>query len=135
MKFTHCIFITLILCCVNACTLTQKERLPASTSHIVNALYNTTETEISINQGSLLKDKQQKAENLIPLKKDAISTSVSAKEPIHNNLWMKISHNLVFDVVPMPRLQKRINWYLKQPNYLLSVNKRAMPYLFHIVIS
>lgn len=57
-----------------------------------------------------------------------------SRPPIHyNNLWQAIAQNQYFNVQPHPRLQKRIQWYLSQPNYLLSASKRAEPYLFHIV--
>lgn len=59
---------------------------------------------------------------------------VTPKTPVqYNNLWQAIGQNQYFNVQPHPRLQKRIQWYLSQPNYLLSANKRAEPYLFHIV--
>lgn len=55
------------------------------------------------------------------------------KPPPVTNLWQAISNELVFDVVPTPRLQKRIDWYLSQPKYLETVSKRAAPYLYHLV--
>ncbi|ALO41046.1 LysM peptidoglycan-binding domain-containing protein [Pseudoalteromonas phenolica] len=55
-----------------------------------------------------------------------------SKPIVYDDLWQEVIANLAFDIVPTPRLQKRIDWYLKQPDYLLKVNKRAKPYLFHI---
>jgi membrane-bound lytic murein transglycosylase D len=49
------------------------------------------------------------------------------------DLWQKIADNLKFTIYLNRPLNKRINWYLKQPNYLSIVNKRAAPYLYHIV--
>lgn len=61
-------------------------------------------------------------------------TITTTKAPVHyKNLWQVIGQNQYFNVQPHPRLQKRIQWYLSQPNYLLSANKRAEPYLYHIV--
>nr|KJZ08380.1 lytic transglycosylase [Pseudoalteromonas rubra] len=51
----------------------------------------------------------------------------------HQELWQYIAANLSFDITPNARLQKRVAWYLSQPNYLTSVNERAAPYLYHIV--
>lgn len=51
----------------------------------------------------------------------------------YQELWQYIAANLRFDITPNARLQKRVQWYLSQPNYLLSVNERAAPYLYHIV--
>ncbi|MBQ4862343.1 LysM peptidoglycan-binding domain-containing protein [Pseudoalteromonas sp. MMG013] len=53
--------------------------------------------------------------------------------PPITNLWQVIINQLSFDVVPTSRLHKRIDWYLAQPTYLAQVNKRAAPYLYHIV--
>ncbi|CCQ11086.1 Membrane-bound lytic murein transglycosylase D precursor [Pseudoalteromonas luteoviolacea B = ATCC 29581] len=61
------------------------------------------------------------------------SKSNNTKKSAPKNLWQDIANHLNFNSQPHPRLQKRINWYLKQPNYLLSANKRATPFLFHIV--
>ncbi|KAF7768733.1 membrane-bound lytic murein transglycosylase D [Pseudoalteromonas citrea] len=59
--------------------------------------------------------------------------SVAIPSPPETNLWQVIANNLTFDVIPTPRLHKRIDWYLAQPTYLVQVNKRAAPYLFHII--
>ena len=60
------------------------------------------------------------------------SSSEELSQVKYDDLWQEIIAELAFDIVPTPRLQKRIDRYLKQPNYLLKVNKRAKPYLFHI---
>ncbi|WMN58363.1 transglycosylase SLT domain-containing protein [Pseudoalteromonas xiamenensis] len=51
----------------------------------------------------------------------------------YHNLWDEIGANLKFNTQSHPRLQKRIDWYLQQPTYLTSANRRAEPYLYHIV--
>ncbi|CAH9054290.1 Membrane-bound lytic murein transglycosylase D [Pseudoalteromonas sp. CIP111854] len=56
-----------------------------------------------------------------------------AKKPKITDLWLRISTKLSFANDPNERLKKRLNWYLSQPNYLVSVSKRASPYLYHIV--
>nr|WP_256096785.1 transglycosylase SLT domain-containing protein [Pseudoalteromonas luteoviolacea] len=55
------------------------------------------------------------------------------KPYVEEDLWQHIALNLSFEISPHPRLKKRINWYLSQPDYLLKVNVRAAPYLYHIV--
>ncbi|RZM81543.1 lytic transglycosylase [Pseudoalteromonas rubra] len=72
----------------------------------------------------------------------AIPTQQQTAEPLpaiteqpqqYQELWQYIAANLSFDITPNARLQKRVAWYLSQPNYLTSVNERAAPYLYHIV--
>ncbi|KZN42357.1 transglycosylase SLT domain-containing protein [Pseudoalteromonas luteoviolacea] len=49
------------------------------------------------------------------------------------DIWQHIAQNLSFEQTPHPRLKTRVDWYLSQPEYLLTVNRRASPYLYHIV--
>lgn len=49
------------------------------------------------------------------------------------DLWQHIASNLAFKIYLNKALNKRIKWYIRQPNYLKTVNKRAAPYLYHIV--
>ncbi|MCQ8879395.1 transglycosylase SLT domain-containing protein [Pseudoalteromonas shioyasakiensis] len=49
------------------------------------------------------------------------------------DLWQYIATNLEFKIYLNKALNKRIQWYIKQPTYLKTVNKRAAPYLYHIV--
>ncbi|TQF72140.1 transglycosylase SLT domain-containing protein [Pseudoalteromonas luteoviolacea] len=68
-----------------------------------------------------------------------LQPSIQEKKPealkpyIEQDLWQHIAFNLRFEISPHPRLKKRIDWYLAQPDYLLKVNERAAPYLYHIV--
>jgi membrane-bound lytic murein transglycosylase D len=64
-----------------------------------------------------------------PLKKMIIKK----RPPKTTDLWVHIANNLHFTIYQNRALKKRINWYLKQPNYLRTVSKRAAPYLYHIV--
>ena len=68
-----------------------------------------------------------------PQKKEITQPKAQPKPKTANDLWAHITTKLSFEVVPNTRLNKRINWYLSQPNYLTSVSKRAKPYLYHIV--
>lgn len=67
--------------------------------------------------------------------KKPASRSTKAKQhtPKVTDLWVHIANNLHLTTSHNRSLQKRINWYLKQPNYLVTVSKRAAPYLYHIV--
>ncbi|AOT10303.1 lytic transglycosylase [Pseudoalteromonas luteoviolacea] len=49
------------------------------------------------------------------------------------DIWQHIAHNLSFEQTPHQRIKTRVDWYLSQPEYLLSVNRRAEAYLYHIV--
>jgi len=73
----------------------------------------------------------QQANTAPPVK--AKKTIVKKRPAKAKNLWVHIANNLHFTVYQNRALKKRINWYLKQPNYLPTVNKRAAPYLYHIV--
>ncbi|MDW7550337.1 LysM peptidoglycan-binding domain-containing protein [Pseudoalteromonas sp. SCSIO 43201] len=50
-----------------------------------------------------------------------------------DDLWQYVRHRLSFNTASHPRLDKRIKWYLSQPNYLQVVNQRAVPYFYHVV--
>ncbi|KID57998.1 lytic transglycosylase [Pseudoalteromonas luteoviolacea] len=49
------------------------------------------------------------------------------------DIWQHIAQNLRFEQTPHQRVKTRVEWYLSQPEYLLTVNQRAKPYLYHIV--
>ncbi|MFC3033559.1 LysM peptidoglycan-binding domain-containing protein [Pseudoalteromonas fenneropenaei] len=51
----------------------------------------------------------------------------------YDDLWQELQAGLRLNVADHPRLQKRIAWYRKQPQYLVVANKRAAPFLYHIV--
>jgi membrane-bound lytic murein transglycosylase D len=90
------------------------------TDAIVSALTNKKPTGLSM-QFSIVSQPNTERVN------------ASAYHAQKTNLWQVLADNLTFDVTPTPRLHKRIDWYLAQPTYLVQVNKRAAPYLFHII--
>ncbi|QLE07605.1 transglycosylase SLT domain-containing protein [Pseudoalteromonas shioyasakiensis] len=53
--------------------------------------------------------------------------------PRSNDLWQHIANNLTLVFQTNKHTSARVKWYLKQPHYLIKVNKRAAPYLYHIV--
>ncbi|MCF2907676.1 transglycosylase SLT domain-containing protein [Pseudoalteromonas sp. DL2-H2.2] len=70
----------------------------------------------------------------MPAQPEATQLPAITEQPQqYQELWQYIAANLSFDITPNARLQKRVAWYLSQPNYLTSVNERAAPYLYHIV--
>ena len=68
-----------------------------------------------------------------PEKTTPKTASKATKNQRHADLWQHIAHNLQFKIYLNTALKKRIKWYAKQPHYLETVNKRAAPYLYHIV--
>ncbi|GGD68321.1 lytic transglycosylase [Lacimicrobium alkaliphilum] len=49
------------------------------------------------------------------------------------NLWMRIRQQLSFEVPDDRRVKAQQNWYLKHPEYMDRVSKRAAPFLYLIV--
>ena len=49
------------------------------------------------------------------------------------NIWPRIQAGLAFDYVDHPAVQQQLNWYVKHPEYLSRVQKRAERYLYQIV--
>lgn len=73
-------------------------------------------------------------------KKTKPKIKLQPKPPLHAtdatrnpDLWQHIASKLRFKIYLNKALTKRIKWYTKQPKYLKTVNKRAAPYLYHIV--
>ncbi|RJE77991.1 lytic transglycosylase [Pseudoalteromonas sp. MSK9-3] len=115
---------TVCLCCISAFILVGcKLTTPTSndTDAVLSALATENKTQLSDKQPALV------------LQPNIETPNVAIPAPPETNLWQVIADNLAFDVVPTPRLHKRIDWYLAQPTYLVQVNKRAAPYLFHII--
>ncbi len=62
---------------------------------------------------------------------DDLATPV---EPVQeDNLWVRIRDQLSFPMPVDKRVESEKRWYLKHPNYMARVNKRAEPFLYHIV--
>lgn len=62
---------------------------------------------------------------------------VEALPPLHTpqitNVWHRIRDQFSFEVPDTDRVNVQKNWYIKHPNYMDRVAKRAKPFLFHIV--
>ncbi len=62
--------------------------------------------------------------------------SMSSKETAtqnNNDVWQRIRANLTFDVPENKRITVQRDWFVKHPNYLDRVAKRAEPFLYYIV--
>ncbi|NOU52723.1 LysM peptidoglycan-binding domain-containing protein [Pseudoalteromonas sp. JBTF-M23] len=119
-----------IYCCIGTFTLTlsacQSTQSEITDKQDVVAISDSL--ALSIPQKALQESKPS------PVKKAAIRPDIKKdKKPVITDLWQRISTQLSFAIEPNERLEKRINWYLSQPYYLVSVSKRAKPYLYHIV--
>ncbi|WP_100642914.1 lytic transglycosylase [Alteromonas facilis] len=49
------------------------------------------------------------------------------------NLWDIAASEFSFEIPQDPRIQAQKRWYLKHPNYMARVSKRAEPFLYHIM--
>lgn len=117
------VFLWFSLLTLTACQSTSTPNPDSNAEpHEIAALFNV----------STPKYKAPEPQLSTPNNEQSIKNIPPAKPISYDDLWQEIIAELAFDIVPTPRLQKRINWYLKQPDYLLKVNKRAKPYLFHI---
>ncbi len=50
-----------------------------------------------------------------------------------DDVWTRIRMQLNFPVSSHPSVVGRIQWYMKHPNYMQTISKRAEPFLFYIV--
>jgi membrane-bound lytic murein transglycosylase D len=52
---------------------------------------------------------------------------------LSNDVWQRIRSNLEFSIPEDPRVVSQRNWFIKHPDYLNRVAKRAEPFLYYIV--
>jgi membrane-bound lytic murein transglycosylase D len=67
---------------------------------------------------------------------DDVAFTLSSKEASQqssDDVWHRIREQLTFDVPENNRIVAQRNWFVKHPNYLTRVAKRAEPFLFYIV--
>ncbi|AGH82156.1 lytic transglycosylase [Psychromonas sp. CNPT3] len=50
-----------------------------------------------------------------------------------DNLWLKLAQGLTFDVPDNARIKKERDYFLRHPNYLKQISKRAEPFLYLII--
>ncbi len=74
-----------------------------------------------------------------PLEPDEVAVEVPAEiaeliaEVEIKDLWQRVRTQLTFDFADNKRIAAQRNWYLKHPNYMQRVAKRAKPFLYLIV--
>lgn len=74
------------------------------------------------------------AEGLSNLIEDDSELEVQQLLPVgYDNLWLKLAKGFKFEVPDNARIAKQRDYYLKHPNYLKQVSKRAAPFLYLIV--
>jgi membrane-bound lytic murein transglycosylase D len=57
---------------------------------------------------------------------------IEPKAQTHTDLWAYLAANMTLPVTQHTRLQSKKEWYLKHPQYMQRVAKRAGPFLFYI---
>jgi len=67
------------------------------------------------------------SDNSISLESD------SNEEVRYENIWLKLANGFEFEVPENSRIAKQRDYYLRHPNYLKQVSKRAEPFLYLIV--
>ena len=86
---------------------------------------------IEINQ-ALLKD--EAIDVIHPVADGNIDLGNDVKESyLSNDVWQRIRSKLEFSIPDNPRITSQRDWFIKHPNYLKRVAKRAEPFLFYIV--
>ena len=61
-----------------------------------------------------------------------VVTQISAEEEI-KDIWQRVRNQLSFEFKDNERITAQRNWYLKHPNYMQRVAKRAKPFL-HLIV-
>jgi membrane-bound lytic murein transglycosylase D len=71
----------------------------------------------------------------VPLEvaKTEVPEKAEQNEPPITDVWDRIRQQLHFEVPKNSRVENQKNWYLKHPNYMQRVSKRAKPFLYLIV--
>jgi membrane-bound lytic murein transglycosylase D len=107
--------------------ISQENKNETNNTVTAESLASTTE----INQALLI---DENIDVIHPV--DDVDFSLSAKDinvQNSNDVWQRIRKQLTFDVPENNRVLAQRNWYVKHPNYLTRVAKRAEPFLFYIV--
>ncbi|MCP5076695.1 MAG: LysM peptidoglycan-binding domain-containing protein [Psychromonas sp.] len=123
MKF---IFPFLLLISLTACqtitptTSTEAEVIPEKEVVIVDPIVEPSVDETE--EEGLSHLVQDKKENELPV-----------IDPGYENIWLKLAEGFEFEVPENSRVAKQRDYYLRHPNYLKKVSKRAEPFLYLIV--
>lgn len=106
---------------------TDSEEHQSQTEYTATA----TATATDINQALLV---DENIDVIHPV--DDVSFSLTSKNPslaLKNDVWQRIRNKLTFDIPDNNRIKVQRDWFVKHPNYLDRVAKRAEPFLYYIV--
>ncbi len=68
----------------------------------------------------------------VPLEVPVEIVEAAAEQPV-KDLWQRIRNQLEFEFPNNSRIRAQKNWYLKHPDYMQRVAKRAKPFLYLII--
>lgn len=91
----------------------------------------TPEDEIAVDTPFIDEREEEGLAHLIK-EKSAKDTDISI-ETGYKNIWLKLAEGFDFEVPDNSRIAKQRDYYLRHPNYLKQVSKRAEPFLFLII--
>ncbi len=120
------VFLLVIILPITACQHTAKHDEQSSST-----------AQLKTNSAPLLT--VTKSEPLIATSNHVKSSNVDEKKdvvtakPSYTNLWLDIRSKLSLKVPNKTTIKNRKAWYLAHPNYMNTINRRAAPYLYHIV--
>lgn len=103
---------------LSGCTLTSQQAQPEVSSTIQQASRQTShelDTEAQANINVVV----EPAPELSPEQVD--------------DVWQRIRMQLQFPDSDNERVEKRVAWYLRHPNYMHTISERASPFLFYLV--
>jgi len=63
----------------------------------------------------------------------AAVTGAPASNTIETDLWTRIRSRMQFDITQQPRIDRELEWFSRNPEYIARVTKRARYYLYDIV--
>ena len=116
MKYISILFVLLFL---SACQTTpQQEKTPPISNEKKSE--NTEVVEVEV-----VEEKEGLA--------DLVEKNEQGKPIVYDNLWLKLAEGFTFDVPDNPRIAKQRDYFLKHPNHLKKISKRAEPFLYLII--
>lgn len=116
---------------LSGCQSTLVSQNTDSEEHQSQTEYTATATATDINQALLV---DENIDVIHPV--DDVSFSLTSKNPslaLKNDVWQRIRNKLTFDIPDNNRIKVQRDWFVKHPNYLDRVAKRAEPFLYYIV--
>ena len=59
--------------------------------------------------------------------------TINLRSRSYDNIWDKISNGFCLDTVYSPRVEKEIQWFIKNKDFLYRSVERSKPFLYHVV--